>query len=187
LTFYEWGAVAIAAAGIVMVVVARTRLAAIIALGVQGLALALIFLFFGAPDLGFTQLLVEVLSVVILALVMTRLHLSGADPRPTVDWLRDGALALICGAAVTTILVKIVAGSFDSRLSDFFARNSVALAHGRNIVNVILVDFRGLDTLGEISVVMIAGIGILALLRRQHKRQPPAPKPKRAPRRKAAA
>ena len=54
----------------------RTRLGAIIALGIQGLALALLFLFFGAPDLGFTQLLVEVLSVVILALVMARLQLS---------------------------------------------------------------------------------------------------------------
>jgi multicomponent Na+:H+ antiporter subunit A len=71
------------------------------------------------------------------------------------------------------------------RLSSVFAENSVPIAHGRNIVNVILVDFRGLDTLGEISVVMTAGIAILALLHRQHKRQP-LPKPKRAPRRKVA-
>ena len=54
---------------------------------------------------------------------------------------------------------------FDARLSDFFSAHSKAIAHGRNIVNVIIVDFRGLDTLGEISVVMIAGLAILALIR----------------------
>jgi multicomponent Na+:H+ antiporter subunit A len=188
LTFYEWGAVAMAAAGVVIVVAARTRLGAIIALGIQGLAVALIFLMFGAPDLAFTQLMVETLSVVILALVMTRLHLSTADPRPYEDWLRDGALALVTGVAATLLLLRVLQGSLDRRLSDFFAESSVALAHGRNIVNVILVDFRGLDTLGEITVVMTAGIAVLALLRRQHKREePPAPKPKRPPRTKAAA
>ncbi len=171
MTFYEWGAVALAVVGIVGVVLAPTRLGAIIALGVQGLALALLFLFFGAPDLGFTQLLVEVLSVVVLALVMARLHLSVRDTRPLEDWLRDGTLALICGAAVSLLLLRVLQGTFDGRLSAFFEANSAAIAHGRNIVNVILVDFRGLDTLGEISVVMTAGIGVLALLRRQHKRE----------------
>jgi multicomponent Na+:H+ antiporter subunit A len=170
LTWYEWGGVALMAVGVVAVVMAPTRLTAIVALGVQGLALALLFLFFGAPDLGFTQLLVEVLSVVVLALVMTRLHLSTRDTRPLEDWLRDGTLALICGGAVTLLLMRILQGTFDGRLSAFFAANSLAIAHGRNIVNVILVDFRGLDTLGEIVVVMTAGIAALALLRRQHKR-----------------
>jgi len=153
-------------------VVAPTRLGAVLALGIQGLALALIFILFGAPDLGFTQLLIEVLSVVILALVMTRLRLGVRDPRPFEDWLRDGFLALVCGASVAFLLLRVVQGVFDGRLSAFFARNSVAIAHGRNIVNVILVDFRGLDTLGEIAVVMTAGIAVLALLRRQHKRHP---------------
>jgi len=118
-------------------------------------------------------LLIEVLAMVILALVMTRLRLSTRDPRPLEDWLRDGALALICGAGATLLLLRVLEGDLDSRLADFFAANSVAIAHGRNIVNVILVDYRGLDTLGEIAVVMIAGIGVLAMLRRQHKRKPP--------------
>jgi multicomponent Na+:H+ antiporter subunit A len=171
LTFYEWGVVIMAVAGVAAVVAARTRLGAIVALGIQGLAVALIFLFFGAPDLGFTQLMVETLSVVILALVMTRLHLGAADPRPAEDWLRDGALAIICGIAVAAVLLRVLEGVFDGRLSEFFAANSVPIAHGHNIVNVILVDFRGLDTLGEVSVVMTAGIAILALLRRQHRRK----------------
>ena len=168
----EWGAIALAVAGLAAVVLAPTRLGAIIALGVQGMALGLIFIFLGAPDLGFTQLVVEVLSVVILALVMTRLNLSVRDPRPLEDWLRDGTLALICGGALAAILLRVVEGTFDGRLGRFFVENGTALAHGRNIVNVILVDFRGLDTLGEISVVLSAGIAALALLRRK---QPEAP------------
>jgi multicomponent Na+:H+ antiporter subunit A len=174
MTFYEWGAVGLAALGVVIVAAARTRLGAIVALGIQGLAVALLFLLFGAPDLAFTQFLVETLSVVILALVMTRLSLSAADPRPWEDWLRDGALALVTGVAATLVLLRVLEGAFDDRLSRFFIEHSVATAHGHNIVNVILVDFRGLDTLGEISVVMTAGIAVLALLRRQHKRRPAA-------------
>ncbi|HTM77724.1 MAG TPA: hydrogen gas-evolving membrane-bound hydrogenase subunit E, partial [Devosia sp.] len=75
--------------------------------------------------------------------------------------------ALTCGAGLSLLLMVVLAGPFDPRLSDFFAATSVPIAHGANIVNVILVDYRGLDTLGEISVVMGAGIAILALLRRR--------------------
>jgi multicomponent Na+:H+ antiporter subunit A len=168
----EWGAIALAIAGLAAVVLAPTRLGANVALGVQGLALGLIFIFLGAPDLGFTQLVIEVLSVVILALVMTRLNLGVRDPRPLEDWLRDGSLALICGGALAVILLRVVESAFDDRLGRFFIENSVALAHGHNIVNVILVDFRGLDTLGEISVVLTAGIAALALLRRKEPEVP---------------
>jgi multicomponent Na+:H+ antiporter subunit A len=178
LTFYEWGALALTAAGAAVVVFARTRLGAIIALGLQGLGISLIFLFFGAPDLAFTQLMVEILSVVILALVMTRLNLTVADPRPLEDWARDGFLALVTGGAIAIALLRVLEQPFNARLSDFFTETSVALAHGRNIVNVILVDYRGIDTLGEITVVMTAGIAVLALLRRQHKR-PDTSSPKR--------
>jgi multicomponent Na+:H+ antiporter subunit A len=160
LTFYEWGILAITAAGVLTVLLARTRLFAILALGVQGLALAMIFLLFGAPDLAFTQFMVEILSVVILALVMTRLHLDTRDTREFEDLMRDGGIALLCGVGVTLLLFAVLNGTFDPRLSDFFNANSVPIAHGRNVVNVILVDFRGLDTLGEISVVMTAGIAL---------------------------
>lgn len=177
LGYYEWGAIALMVSGLSMVVFAPTRLTAIIGMGVQGLALALLFLFCGAPDLGLTQLVVEVLSVVVLALVMTRLRLSSRDPRPLEDWLRDGTLALICGGAVTLLLMRVLQGAFDGRLSAFFAANSVAIAHGRNIVNVILVDFRALDTLGEIAVVMTAGVTVLALLRRRSRAADTTTKP----------
>ena len=170
LTFYEWGVIGIAAIGVLTVFFANTRLFAILALGVQGFAVALIYLLFGAPDLSFTQFMVETLSVVILALVMTRLHLDRRDTREFEDLLRDGGIALLCGLGLTTVLFAVLEGSFDPRLSDFFNANSAPLAHGRNVVNVVIVDFRGLDTLGEISVVMTAGIAILALIRSGRRR-----------------
>nr|WP_328766305.1 hydrogenase subunit MbhD domain-containing protein [Devosia aurantiaca] len=99
LTFYEWGVVLLAVIGLVVVVISPTRLTAILSLGVQGTALALIFLLFGAPDLAFTQFMVEVLSVAVLAFVMARLNLDRHDARPLEDWLRDGALALPAASA----------------------------------------------------------------------------------------
>jgi multicomponent Na+:H+ antiporter subunit A len=78
--------------------------------------------------------------------------------------MRDAALAVLCGGAVALTSLRILEAPLDTRLSTFFEQNAAALAHGRNIVNVILVDFRALDTLGEISVVMTAGIAILALV-----------------------
>lgn len=172
LELYEWGVVGLAALGLAAVLVAPTRLAAILALGIQGGAVALIFLLFGAPDLAFTQFMVEVLSVVILTLIMTRLRLDQRDHRRFEDWARDGAIAIACGLGVSLILMLVITGTLDTRLSDVFTATSVPLAHGHNIVNVILVDYRGFDTLGEISVVMAAGIAILALLRRRRKAEP---------------
>ncbi|KQX42000.1 cation:proton antiporter [Devosia sp. Root436] len=182
---YEWGVIALALIGLGAVLLATNRLVAILALGIQGTAVALIFLMFGAPDLAFTQFMVEVLSVVILALVMTRLRLDELDQRPLEDLARDGTLALVCGVGVSLLLMVVLSGTLDTRLSDLFTATSVPIAHGHNIVNVILVDYRGFDTLGEISVVMAAGIAIMALLRRRAKPAvPAAPAPRR--RRKAA-
>jgi multicomponent Na+:H+ antiporter subunit A len=167
LTFYEWGVVALTAIGIFAVLLARTRLVAIVSLGIQGLGVALLYMLFGAPDLSFTQFMIEILSVVILTLVMTRLPLDTGDHREFEDLIRDGGLALLCGVGVVVLLFAILGEPFDPRIGEFYAATSVPLAHGHNIVNVVLVDFRGLDTLGEITVVMAAGVAILALLRRR--------------------
>jgi multicomponent Na+:H+ antiporter subunit A len=162
---YEWGIFLIAVVGLAAVVLGKTRLVAIVSLGIQGFAVALIFLLFGAPDLGFTQFMVETLSVVILALVMTRLHLDQRDNRIFEEMIRDGGLALICGIGITTLLIAVLSTDLDMTLTNLFIDTSVPIAHGRNIVNVILVDYRAIDTLGEIGVVMTAGIAILALIR----------------------
>lgn len=170
LSFYEWGIFLLALLGLFAVLVAATRLTAIISLGIQGFSVALIFLIFGAPDLAFTQFMVETLSVVILALVLTRLSLEEGDHRTIFRRLFDGGLAIVGAGALSLVLISVVSGTIDLSFSDFFTHYSTPVAHGRNIVNVILVDFRALDTMGEISVVMVAGLACLALIRHRARR-----------------
>ena len=165
LPFYEWTILAIAVIGIAAVIIAKNRLTAIVSLGIQGFAVAVIFMLLGAPDLSFTQFMVETLSVVILALVMTRLTLDKTDHRPFGEKSFDITVASIAGSGFAVLMLAVLQVPFDPRLSEFFSAYSRVVAHGRNIVNVIIVDFRGLDTLGEIAVVMIAGLGIIALIR----------------------
>src|SRR5690606_11699295 len=141
------------------------RLPAIASLGIQGFAVAVIFLLFGAADLSFTQFMVETLSVVILTLVMTRLRLSSADHRPLPKLLVDTTIAIAIGLGFTLFLLKATQAPFNAYLTEFFNAYSKVIAHGANVVNVIIVDFRGTDTLGEISVVMITGLAVLALIR----------------------
>jgi multicomponent Na+:H+ antiporter subunit A len=165
ITFYEAGIMLLGIVGLAAVIYANDRLTAIVSLGVQGFAVAVIFILFGAPDLSFTQFMVETLSVVILALVMTRLTLYKSDHRPFREKAFDFTVAGIAGSAFAMLMLAVVEVPFDRSLSDFFAEYSRVVAHGRNIVNVILVDFRGLDTFGEIAVVMTAGLGVIALIR----------------------
>lgn len=165
LRLWEIGVFVILAVGLLQVVFANTRLTAIISLGIQGFSVALIFMLFGAPDLSFTQFMVETLSVVIIALVLTRLQLMKQDRRSTISLLFDGLVAISVGVGMGALLMNITQMPLDMRLSEFFSTYSAAIAHGRNIVNVILVDFRAIDTLGEITVVLITGVSALALIR----------------------
>ncbi|MEM1286904.1 MAG: hydrogen gas-evolving membrane-bound hydrogenase subunit E, partial [Pseudomonadota bacterium] len=169
--FYELAMVFLAVIGIVAVIWAKNRLTAVVSLGIQGFAVALIFMLFGAPDLAFTQFMVETLSVVILALVLTRMALFKRDHRGLRQTVIDGTIAVVCGIGFTALLLRVVSVPFDPRLSEFFAANSYPVALGRNIVNVILVDYRGIDTLGEIGVVVVAGLAVLALIRLRPKGQ----------------
>ncbi len=173
LRLYEWAFLAIVLLGLYPVIAAKTKVMAIVSLGIQGFGVAVLYLLFGAPDLSFTQFMIETLSVVILALVMTRLRLGPTDPRPFWSKIGDGAIALACGLGFASLLLKAVETPFDRNLTDFFSEFSKTVAHGTNVVNVIIVDFRGTDTLGEIAVVAIAGLAILALIRlRPPKLQP---------------
>ncbi|MEQ8479622.1 MAG: putative monovalent cation/H+ antiporter subunit A [Hoeflea sp.] len=163
--YHELAVFVIALVGLAAVINARDRLTAIVSLGVQGFAVALLFMLFGAPDLSFTQFMVETLAVVILALVMTRLKLTASDHRSTRDKVVDGSLSLACGAGFGLYLLAVTQQPFDPFISEFFAQYSKIVAHGTNVVNVILVDFRGTDTLGEIAVVMVTGLAVLSLIR----------------------
>jgi multicomponent Na+:H+ antiporter subunit A len=162
---HELAVILIAFVGLGAVIAARDRLTAIVSLGIQGFSVALIFMLFGAPDLSFTQFMVETLSVVILALVMTRLRLTPADHRPTGQKIVDATVAAACGTGFMLYLMAVTEVPFRSYLTDFFIAYSKTIAHGANVVNVIIVDFRGTDTLGEIAVVMVTGLAILSLIR----------------------
>ncbi len=149
-----------------VVVTARQRLAAIGGLGGVGAGVALIFLIFGAPDIALTQLLVETLTVVIVSMVLFRLPpIDAVRKRARTRKLFNAVLSLGIGLLVTTVLMGVLTIPLDRSLTGFFEEFSYVAAHGRNIVNVILVDFRGLDTLGEICVVVLAAWAGVALMR----------------------
>ena len=162
----EWGLLGLIAAGALLAAGTRSRLAAIAALGVVGVGIALLFVSLGAPDLAITQLLVETLVVILLAVLMVRLPGFGVVPSGGA-WARrrDAVVALALGAVVTAVLLAVAAAPFDRGVTAFFEAASLPEAFGRNVVNVILVDFRALDTFGEVAVVMVAALSAFALLR----------------------
>lgn len=143
----------------------RDTVMAVVAMGGVGYGVALLFASFGAPDLALTQMLVETLTLVLFALVMRDLpeiRLTSPRRRRMIDLV----IALAAGIAVTVALLAArgaPASEADRASADMVAR-SLPEAHGKNVVNVILVDFRALDTLGEICVLAIAGLGVAGLL-----------------------
>ena len=162
--FYEWVIPIIIVAAIVFAVRARSRLAAVAALGVVGFGVAMIYILFGAPDLAMTQFAIETLTVIIFVLVLYRLPrfatYSGKATR-----FRDAVIAITSGVLMSLLVLLVTANPLVSRVTSYYAENSYLLAKGRNIVNVILVDFRGIDTLGEITVLAVAAIGVFALMK----------------------
>ncbi len=172
----EWGLVAVVVAGGLLVVASRSRLVAICGMGLVGFGIAVIFLNYGAPDLAMTQLVVETLFVVMMAVIMLRLpRLPGRDHRTNWGVVRDGTVAVLAGATVTSLLLAVLDQPISPHITRFYEANSVPGGHGGNIVNVILVDFRALDTLGEIIVVAVAALAALALIAGRRKQGKDSP------------
>ncbi len=167
----EWLITIVMIAAVVVVMVARSRLLAIGGLGVVGAGAALVFLTSGAPDVAMTQLLVETLTLVVVALVLLRLpRLERHRIRASKRRIFDLALSVILGGAIAILILAVTANDLDRTVTGFYETQSYIAAHGRNIVNVILVDFRGSDTLGEIMVVATAGLAAFALIRQKRRR-----------------
>lgn len=155
------------------VVYHRKRMVALVAISVVGLIVSIAFARFSAPDLALTQLAVEVVTVILLMLALYFLPQKTpreSSPRRVV---RDVAIAAAIGGLVATINYAFITQPFDS-ISEFFLANSKTGGGGTNAVNVILVDFRGMDTLGEILVLGIAALGIYKLLARVRLAMPSA-------------
>jgi multicomponent Na+:H+ antiporter subunit A len=164
---------------------ARRRLAAVVLVGVTGYATAILFILHGAPDLALTQFLVETCTMVMFVLVLRRLpgHFS---VRPLVASRRlRVAIGVAVGAVVSGLAYAATAGRQATPISTGFPEPAVSYGGGRNVVNVTLVDIRAWDTMGEISVLLVAAIGVASLVFGGSRRlvhsagRPPLPDPPR--------
>lgn len=148
-----------------VVAISHSRLLSICALGIVGSGVAILFLIFGAIDVAITQLMVETLFVVLIAAVMLKLpKFPGQEHPGKAGGKRDAAIAIACGLVIGVITVAVGLSPLDLSITEYYEANSLPAAYGRNIVNVILVDFRALDTLGEVAVVAIAALAVVALV-----------------------
>ncbi|MFA7604091.1 MAG: monovalent cation/H+ antiporter subunit A [Novosphingobium sp.] len=150
------------------------RLAALIMVGVAGLSTCISFIWLSAPDLGLTQLLVEIVTLVLLLLGLRWLPLRRSDFRPgtpapfSTRYRRaaDLLIALVGGLGLAAFSYAIMTRSPPEGISRYFMEQAYPGGGGTNVVNVILVDFRGFDTLGEITVLSIVSLTVFSLLRR---------------------
>lgn len=162
--FYEAALAAIVLIAAAVAVRTTSRLTAIAALGIVGYGIALIFLLFSAPDLAMTQFLIESLTVILFVLAFYHLP-QFSQLTSNKNRILHAFISLIFGSMMSVLVLSAVGISIYPKISEYFLENAYTLAHGRDIVNVILVDFRGIDTLGEITVLGIAAVGAFALLK----------------------
>ncbi|MFK8079544.1 MAG: hydrogen gas-evolving membrane-bound hydrogenase subunit E [Granulosicoccus sp.] len=158
----------------IVVAFSKSRLLSICGLGIVGSGVAVLFLIFGAIDVAITQLMVETLFVVLIATVLVKLPRFPGQQHPgKAGGFRDASIAIAAGVVMTIITLGVSLAPLDLTVTQFFEENSLAKAYGRNIVNVILVDFRALDTLGEVAVVATAAMAVIGLLKvRAHPQGP---------------
>ena len=158
------GALLLIVGSVATVLLSHQRLLALVTVSVVGLVVSMAFAWFSAPDLALTQLSVEVATIILFLLALyflpQRIGLHHLSPGRIV---RDLGIATVLGALVGTLTYAMLSRPVDS-ISDFFTENAKTGGGGTNVVNVILVDFRGFDTFGEITVLAIAAIGIYKLL-----------------------
>ena len=141
----------------------RQRVFAVIYMSVVGLVVSLAFVRFSAPDLALTQLSVEVVTIVLLLLSLRFLPPAAPRGESRLRLARDATLALLGGGGLAILTYAMLTRPFET-ISGFYLANSVPGGGGSNVVNVILVDFRGFDTLGEITVLALAALGVHATL-----------------------
>jgi multicomponent K+:H+ antiporter subunit A len=155
-------ALILAGAAIGCAVFHRQRLVAVILTGVAGLVVSAAFLQFSAPDLALTQLAVEVVTTVLLLLALAALPRTGPEASAPLRRGRDALLAAGFGLGTGFVALAAMTRPLDT-ISWYFLEKSVPLGGGANVVNVILVDFRGYDTFGELTVLVLAALGVAAL------------------------
>ncbi|WP_281658268.1 Na+/H+ antiporter subunit A [Halobacillus sp. Cin3] len=143
----------------------NNRIAAILILGVVGYGLSMLFVLYRAPDLALTQLIVETVTVALFLLVFYHLPKLKKKDQPMSTQVLNVIISVGFGALMTMVAISAHSSKWFDSISEYFVKNSYKLGGGDNIVNVILVDFRGLDTLFEIVVLGIAAMAIYGLIR----------------------
>ncbi len=150
------------------------RLQSLMGLSAVGLMVALAFARFSAPDLALTQIAVEIVTIVLLMLALFFMPLDTPAETSRLRQWRDAGLAGLAGIGMTALSWAVLTRPYDRRLAEFFLAESLPGGGGSNAVNVILVDFRGFDTFGEISVLVIAAVAVYSLIHHLQLPQPGA-------------
>ena len=159
------GALLLVLGALATVVWHRKRMIALLTLSIVGLIVSVAFARFSAPDLALTQLSVEVVTIILLMLALFFLPQRTPKESSPHRVMRDLGIAAMIGGIVGTLCYALMTRPQQS-ISDYFLANAKTGGGGSNVVNVILVDFRGFDTLGEITVLGIAALGIFKLISR---------------------
>ncbi len=162
--FYELTIFVMIIIAIFFLIVAKSRLTAIASLGIVGYCICLIFVFYGAPDLAMTQFTIDTLTVVLFVLVLFKLPPFLGYKSKAIQ-VRDTIVSMAFGGLMTLIALQALVSPATKETSKFYADNVYTLAKGKNVVNVILVDFRGFDTMVEGIVLSIAALGVYGLLK----------------------
>ncbi|MCK7558431.1 DUF4040 domain-containing protein [Chitinophaga sedimenti] len=141
-----------------------SRITAVASLSVVGYCICLFFVIYSAPDLAMTQFTIDTLTVVLFVLVLFRLPRFLRINDRKVIW-RDGLIASLFGLLIAVIALGALNEPTTKETSEFYAENAYLLGKGKNVVNVMLVDFRGFDTMIEITVLTIAALGVYSLMK----------------------
>ncbi|EOZ98469.1 Na(+) H(+) antiporter subunit A [Indibacter alkaliphilus LW1] len=160
----EFLVVVLMVTSIFFALITKTRTGVIVALGIIGLANCLFFLYYSAPDLAMTQFSIDTLTVLLFMLVLFQLPKNRSFSTRKLR-VRDGALSLMFGVLISILALEVFEAPSYTEVSEYYAENAYLLAKGKNVVNVILVDFRGIDTLVETVVLVIAAMGVFSLLK----------------------
>jgi len=159
---YELIILAFIVIAVVILFRVRSRLVVTATFGIIGYSIALAYTLFSAPDVAITQFLAETLTLILLILIIHRLP--SYTLRKTVAHVKYLPVSILFGLIMTLTTLVLFRQETDSPLQRYFLENSISQGKGQNAVNVILVDFRAFDTLGEITVLAVTMIGIIALL-----------------------
>ncbi|QLC33715.1 DUF4040 domain-containing protein [Halarchaeum sp. CBA1220] len=153
---------AVAALAAVAAIRAPSHVAGVLALSVVGFGVTVFFVLASAPDVALTQVVVETVTFVVFLVILDKLpSYYGRIQRSRAA--RDAVLSVIVGGFVT-VTTLVATGATPDSIASYFVENSVPEAGGHNLVNVILVDFRGIDTMGEIAVIAMAAVAVLTLI-----------------------